>query len=169
MQVLDEWFQLYKSDENVGNELSDAVINAAQHLLKQSVTIINGFQSSTLGQVLPYKKILRRFYKSYQVLPSKTCRDLARIIQELSSLITKLAEILRLVMTSQFGTEIVRLSWFDKSYQDLLSNSFQELSKSYQEFGTGLILIMVCQESILSYIKLQALQFTVYKLQSRHF
>ena len=38
MQVLDEWFQLYKSDENVGNELSDAVINAAQHLLKQSFT-----------------------------------------------------------------------------------------------------------------------------------
>ncbi|KAL5467481.1 hypothetical protein EMCRGX_G031710 [Ephydatia muelleri] len=51
-------FQLYKSDENdllVGNELSDAVINAAQHLLKQSFTTINGFQSPTLGQVLQFK------------------------------------------------------------------------------------------------------------------
>ena len=47
-------FQLYKSDENdllVSNELSDAVINAAQHLLKQSFTTTNGFQSPTLGQV----------------------------------------------------------------------------------------------------------------------
>ena len=52
-------FQLYKSDENdlpVGNEqLSDAVINAAQHLLKQSFTTINGFQSLTLGQALQFK------------------------------------------------------------------------------------------------------------------
>ena len=51
-------FELYKSDENdlpVGNELSDAVINAALHLLKQSFTTINGFQSRTLGQVLLFK------------------------------------------------------------------------------------------------------------------
>ena len=51
-------FQLYRSNENdllVGNELSDAVINAAQHLLMQSFTTINGLQSPTLEQVLQFK------------------------------------------------------------------------------------------------------------------
>ena len=47
--------QLFKSDEYdllIGNELSDAVITAAQHLLKQRFTAINGFQSPILGQML---------------------------------------------------------------------------------------------------------------------
>ena len=45
-KILMSGFQLYKSDENdllVGNELSDAVLNAAQHRLKQCFTTINAW------------------------------------------------------------------------------------------------------------------------------
>ena len=40
-----------------GKELSDKIVNAAQHLLKQQFSNICGFQSTLLGQNLSFKAI----------------------------------------------------------------------------------------------------------------